>query len=1288
MQISTMIKIPQIFQMRSILTLVVILLSGSKVGAQMQHLHVNEFMALNATTLTDEDGDYADWIEIYNPTSETISLQDYSLSDDANEPQKWLFPDVAIASKGYLIVFASGKDRSVAGAELHANFKLSGSGEYLGFFSPTGVELSLFSPMYPVQNEDISYGYIDGGYVAFYKPTPGVENTSEGGFAIAAPQLSHKHGFYEEAFTLKITASLPAAKIYYTTDGSAPSAENGSIYADSITIAKTTILRAVAIEGGVSGAVATQSYLFVNDIIHQSNTPEGYPANWGPYTAVSGNAVADYEIDPEMVADPVFAETLKMALKDIPTVSLVTDKGYLFSDEINEETGGIYYYTGAPLTNTTYDTGRGWERPVSFEYFDAKDSLSAQVNCGISINGGHSRRPEKNNKHSFRLMFKSKYGASKFNYPLFGEAAANSFNSLILRAEFGNSWMHQNQAERVRGTYQRDTWGKDIQRNMGHPSSQAQFAHLYLNGIYWGMYVIAERMDKDFAASYMSGSDEDFDVIKDYSEAMDGTIEAWQELIDKVNAGVSDNESYQQLLGNYADGTPDFETMPLVDVNNLIDYMLINFYAGNSDWDHHNWAAMRNRIKRGTGFRFMVWDGEHLAKDLNENNLKEFNDGCPSNIFQKLLENSEFKNLFADRVNQHCINGILSPDSALSVWMKRYYEIEDAVNGEAARWGDYRRDVFSYYRGPYELYTKETHWLVEQDFMQNTFFEQRRDVFIGQLQNAGWYPTTKAATLSLNDVATSGADIVVGDVLKMSADQGLVYYTTNGSDPMGEAPATSSDTSLVAPASKKYVLVPTIDYGNNWRNTTYDESGWLTSEGVPGGVGYETKSGYESSISLDVSGYMSDDKTANANNSCYIRMPFELAETALSGINTLNLKMLYDDGFVAYLNGQEVARVNAPDAPLFNSASTDGHEADAYENFNLTDKLDLLKAGKNVLAVQGLNEKVTSSDFIINCSLVAGLRPEDQQEAEALVYNSPIILEQSTLIKARAFANNQWSPMTEAYFSLPQDLESLRITEIHYNPLPNDTIDGDKYEFLELKNTGNMVLDLGKVALSKGVDYTFASGVYLAPNAFVVLASDQEDFYERYGFMAFDNYKGQLDNNGERILLTSLTNDTISTVRYSDQLPWPELADAGGYSLVPTELNPVKEQDTSMYWRLSYDIGGSPGEDDIYNSVNVSDQKSAEVMLSNCYPNPFSDFTTIHIQLPVEADVQLRILDVMGKVVNELVTGNYPQGSAELVWDGRTSTGARVSPGVYLCQLIVTSSAEKKVITKKVVLVD
>jgi hypothetical protein len=722
--------------------------------ALSQTLRINELMAQNSAIIKDKDGEYSDWIEIYNPTSNPVNLTGWWLTDDKTEPKKWEFPEVTLQAQSYLLVFASGKNYRVSGQELHTNFKLSKSGEFLGLYDSGLTAVSIFDPLFPEQQENVSYAFSGSQYFNCLTPTPGTENQFTSQLVVYPPYFSAKHGFFTSSFKVGINVPQSDASIYYTTNGSEPGLTNGTLYSDSILIGTTSVLRAIAINpGGLKSSITSQTYLFINNVRAQSNSPAGYPATWGPYTAIPGDAIADYEMDQDVVQDPRYANDFNAAMLSIPTVSLVTDINNLFSKSTDPNTGGIYIYTGAPGDGEVPQLGDGWERPASVEYFNADGSMDFTINCGLRLHGGHSRRAEKTPKHSFRLAFRSEYGASKLNHPIFGQTAnvAQSFNTIILRAGYGNTWLHMSPGERSKCQLIRDLWAKDLQLEIGNPAGHGNYVHLYLNGLYWGIYNPTERIDKNFGAEYLGGSEDDYDVIKDYGEVVDGNNVAWNEMMTLARQGMDNNDYYNRIQGKNPDGTPNSTYPAYVDLVNLIDYMILNFYGGNWDWDQHNWTALRNRVDPGKGFIFLSWDAEHIIETVSSNILNENNANCPSELFQRLLGNNKFRYLFAQRVDLLCFNnGLLTPEACQQRWMKRSNQIESAIIAESARWGDYRRDVHAISSPPYELYTKE-HWLAQQQFIIQQYFPNRTNAFINELIGANLYPY-------------NGPDVAVADV--------------------------------------------------------------------------------------------------------------------------------------------------------------------------------------------------------------------------------------------------------------------------------------------------------------------------------------------------------------------------------------------------------------------------------------------------------------------------------------------------------------------------------------------
>src|SRR2546422_2938370 len=119
---------------------------------------ISEFMADNKKTLADEDGQYPDWVEIYNTSAGTVNLNGWSLTDDPTRQARWFFPATNLTAKGFMVVFADGTNRAVLGQPLHADFSLKASGEYLVLLKPDGMAAAEFNPAFPDQFPDISYG--------------------------------------------------------------------------------------------------------------------------------------------------------------------------------------------------------------------------------------------------------------------------------------------------------------------------------------------------------------------------------------------------------------------------------------------------------------------------------------------------------------------------------------------------------------------------------------------------------------------------------------------------------------------------------------------------------------------------------------------------------------------------------------------------------------------------------------------------------------------------------------------------------------------------------------------------------------------------------------------------------------------------------------------------------------------------------------------------------------------------------------------------------------------------
>ena len=257
-------------------------------------------------------------------------------------------------------------------------------------------------------------------------------------------------------------------------------------------------------------------------------------------------------------------------------------------------------------------------------------------------------------------------------------------------------------------------------------SSDLRFVHLYLNGLYWGLYNLVERPDATFAAGALGGKAKEFEA-RNADKLIQGNDRVFREVFRIVNEGITSFDSYKRVS-------------ELVDLDAFADFMLLNLYGANADWDRSsNWYAIR-RIGDGGRLVFIVWDGERTLENVEDNTLPDDDDLSPTRLFQKLRTRSEFLKIFSERARVHLTgNGVLTPERAGARYRKWVSQLDGPILAESARWGDYRRDVHPYKEGPYELYTRETHWRPETRRLLQEYFPARTAAFVRQLQAAGLY---------------------------------------------------------------------------------------------------------------------------------------------------------------------------------------------------------------------------------------------------------------------------------------------------------------------------------------------------------------------------------------------------------------------------------------------------------------------------------------------------------------------------------------------------------------------
>jgi hypothetical protein len=611
----------------------------------------------------------------------------------------------------------------------------------------------------------------------FTIPTPGgLNNAGYAGF-VGDTQFSVDRGYYDAPFTTAVTTVTPGATVITTTDSSVPAPGHGTSTpapGPTLNVSGTKVVRATAWQDDfLPTNTDTQTYLFIDQIRVQPASPVGFHPTWGTYQVWGpvGEAVpADYAMDPNVVNGATQpGRSIRDALRALPALCLSLPEADLF-----DGTTGIYA--------NAMERGEAWERRTSVEWIEPDGTTGFHQDAGLRIHGGASRIHFFTPKHSLRLDFRSGYGSKRLKYRIYPESQVDSFDRLVLRAHSTDSFdimdADVNEYPRAKATYMRDIWMRNTQIAMGRPASHGRLVHLYLNGLYWGIYDVAEDLGPEWHASHLGGDPSEYDVLKDLNELDGGNRVAWDQLHAMLNTPAVSEDLYQQVQGRNPDGSlnPAFEV--LLDVPNLIDYMILHIFAAARDWPNHNWWAGRRRGPLSEGFRFYSWDQELSNMNLSWTGTYSGEvietvayAGSPAYLYDRLRTNPHFRRDFGDRIQALMFNGgLLTQAKNDARWKALQAQLNVAIIAESARWGDSRQEP---------PLTRDSNWLVENAWMQNTWWVQNPAKAIQRFRNVSLFPVLAAPTFNPN-----GGSVPMGFGVTMSPPAASIYYTTDGNDPV------------------------------------------------------------------------------------------------------------------------------------------------------------------------------------------------------------------------------------------------------------------------------------------------------------------------------------------------------------------------------------------------------------------------------------------------------------------------------------------------------------------------
>lgn len=915
-------RIIRVIYMKRIAKAVLSLIGMCVAGNANAAIVINEAMPSNLSTYMDMSTyEYTPWIEVFNSGETAVNLKGYTLRytthEDGLVKEATIAFDCSIEGGAYKLLFMDKADQ-----KNHVGFKLDADGGDLVLLDAAGKTISSLN--IPDICAYVSYGVGESanGYMV---PTPGKANSTAFASAnlaefqktaqCAVPVFSKKAGAYHDIDTLKttITCATTGAKIYYTTDGSIPTKEKGILYEGEIKMTKPSVIRARAYASDmVYSPIVTASYIF-NSKNHK----------WCS------------------------------SLNKLPIVSIVTAKENLDDPTIGIATKGSNGIDGdCGTTRANYN--QDWKRPMNFEYIvDGQAVINQEVEAKVM--GGCSRSHE---TKSFSLSTSKKCGSgmNKMKYPFFkSKPSIKKFKSLHLR-NGGNDFD---------GLRFRDGFMQSIIHGENIDYQAYQPVGYFLNGHYEGLMLLNEHTNEDYLYSNYDLDDEEIDLIKITKEinVSNGTIDAYDKLIEEAQSGQNTPGYYEKMS-------------KLMDMDEYMTYMAFEQYLVNTDWPGNNNKLWRHN--KGGRFRWILYDtdfGFGLFEGWGPNytsyttNMIQFCAGEGSCVnwangsnhapytfskdsewktilFKNLMKNEEFRSRFLTK-NLMLLEKTFKPERVIAIL--------DSI----------AKDAYP----EYCAMSANEHWQPKESYEGNDEyngmkeFANKRPAYVYQ-HLANFYGGNEVNLTITSNV--SGARFNInGNYCNKSKYEGK-YISNNRLNVSPIAPdgykfknwklSAAESSTLLSSASEWLYSYTAEGQADGWQAADFAATGWKKGSGR---FGYGGPSKYN--VTLDF-GKDKDNKPITA----YFRTTVNVEE--IGNFEKITAKLTYDDGYVIYVNGTEVARGNMPKEEAITSETLAVEYANDDEaTVDIATKY--FKNGENTIAVEIHQNSATSSDLTFEMSL-------------------------------------------------------------------------------------------------------------------------------------------------------------------------------------------------------------------------------------------------------------------------------------------------------------------------------
>jgi hypothetical protein len=1071
---------------------------------------INEVCATNGDVLMDqESGNFTSWVELFNSGSSSTNISGYFLSDDPNLPFKWQMPqNTTIPAKGYLIIWCDGKWNG-----RHTGFELDADGESLVLSTNLGAQIDRVD--FPQQHTNISYGRTtDGASVWKFSVSPsplGGNNHNIDGNQLDQPIFSKESGRYSGNLIVSLLHPKSGIDIRYTTDGSEPS-QASSKYSLPISLSSTRTIKAKAFTSGMLPSETIVATYLINE--HPSN---------------------------------------------LPVVSISTKPAYLWDNTIGIYTNGTNGIPGN-CNNNSVNWNQDWDRHATFEYFSASGERQVSQHVDIRIGGACSRNmPQK----SFVVNPKGKYGDNDFDYAFFPtKPDVDKFGELFLR-NAGNDF---------NTTMFRDAFFQSLgigQMDLDYMAYQPTV--FYLNGEYWGIQNLREKIDGDYIESNYDIDKEDIDLLETYENAIEGNNSAWL--------------TYKTTLASLNPNNPaTFDYIDKnIDVQEYINYLITEIYIANTDWPGNNIKFWRQRSTNGK-FRWILWDTDFgfglyqnqsypahptLTFATATNGPNWPNPPWSTEHIRLVLQNPEFRSRFIATFAT-AMGTAFHPDRINTIIDEFASRIEQEVPYHKMRWGGSGFD-----------------WLYQVQRLRD--FSNQRYPFM-QSHAADFFGLSPLKFSVNTDPPNSGAVKLNGVTTKSFTNAPYFSGTPYRVEPKPNAGFRFAGWSVTTRESETLTLSPLesswkyFDQGSlpaaNWTSVSFSDASW--SQG-------NAQFGYGEGDEATVVNFGSD-----ANNkyiTTYLRKTFNLTDTV--GFTTITASALFDDGIVVYLNGLEVYRGNMPTGSIDNSTLAVSAAAEgALISFTISK--GILKPGSNTWAVEVHQNAVNSSD--LSFEFQASVVRYGNQDSYELT---------GTHVHDTAHADVSMT----AHFIPIQPINGLVLNEVSAAKSFAKDDEGESEDWIELYNAGTQPVDIAGLMLTD--DLTRKDKYIVDPEVSWMIQPGQYQILWADGQpeQGKEHLNFKLSADGESIGIYHYAGFNENVIAEFDFDPMRE-----GFSLARIPNATGSFELNSILTPGAFNVEGLQPEPGFW-----------------IYPNPTSQFVHVSAQ---EENSTLAIFDLMGRTVS------------------------------------------------------